>query len=89
MFTRDYAGSTEEIKAALNSNNMEKAVRLAHTVKGVAGNLSAEELRLAASELEKSIMQQPRDSVDSLLEIFDRYLRQLIASLHFIEPKLP
>jgi CheY-like chemotaxis protein/HPt (histidine-containing phosphotransfer) domain-containing protein len=89
MFTRDYAGSTEEIKAALNSNNIEKAVRLAHTVKGVAGNLSAEELRLAASELEKSIMQQPRDSVDSLLEIFDRYLRQLIASLHFIEPKLP
>jgi PAS domain S-box-containing protein len=89
MFSHDYAGTTEEIKAALNSNNMEKALRLAHTVKGVAGNLSAEELRKAASELEKSIMQQPQDSVDRRLEVFDRFLQQMTESLQFLESHFP
>ena len=89
VFCRDFAETTNEIKAALSSNKIEKAVHLVHTVKGVAGNLSAEDLRSAASELEKSIMQQPSDMVESRLEVFDKFLRQVIESLAYLESQCP
>ena len=41
----------QEIRAALHSGDRETAGRLAHTVKGVSGNLGAESLYSAAAEL--------------------------------------
>ena len=47
--------AVEQIKAALQSGDVETATRLAHTVKGVSGNLGGDNLYQAAAELEKAI----------------------------------
>ena len=80
-FSHDYADVTDEIKAALSRNDMDTAIRLAHTVKGVSGNLSAKDLYAVASELEKSIKLKIREKFNVLLEAFDQALRQVLESV--------
>ena len=43
------------IRSSVKSSEMESAVRAAHTLKGVAGNIGASELQEAAAELERSL----------------------------------
>jgi HPt (histidine-containing phosphotransfer) domain-containing protein len=81
MFSRDYAGMTDEIKAALNRKDTETAERLTHTIRGVAGNLSARDLQRSASELEKGIKQQIPEKLDILLQTFEHYLTQVLESV--------
>jgi HPt (histidine-containing phosphotransfer) domain-containing protein len=85
VFSRDYAGVTDEIKAALNHNDKDTAVRLAHTIKGVSGNLSAKDLHAVASELEKCIKQQMLEKFDSMLAVFDQALRQVLESVKCLD----
>ncbi len=85
VFSRDYAGVTDEIKAALKRNDMDTAVHLAHTIKGVSGNLSAKDLHAVASELEKCIKQQILEKFDSMLEVFDQALRQVLESVKCLD----
>jgi PAS domain S-box-containing protein len=51
-FSRDYPGSAEAIAAALDAGKTDEAARLAHTLKGVAGNIGAMDLHLAAKEVD-------------------------------------
>jgi two-component system, sensor histidine kinase and response regulator len=51
-FTRDYAGAAETIDQMLAAGDTAEARRLAHTLKGVAGNISAEALSVASREME-------------------------------------
>ena len=51
-FAAGYAGFDEKIAAAFNEGNFESAVHLAHTMKGLAGNLGAEVLQEASLALE-------------------------------------
>jgi len=88
VFSCDYIDATAEINAALHCSDGEKAMRLAHTIKGVSGNFSAENLRVAASELEKGIRQQIPDEIEHLLEIFDQALKQVLKSIKFLESPL-
>lgn len=59
-FAARYGGIAEDISQSIADRNLEEAVRLAHTVKGIAANLGAEALAEAAGALEKTIM---RDAV--------------------------
>lgn len=58
-FAVRYSTITEDISNSLLLNDLETAVRLAHTVKGIAANLGAEALADAAGALEKTITQDP------------------------------
>ena len=58
-----------EISAALKSGDTKLAERLAHTVKGVAGNIGITEVHSAAQRLEKAI-REGHDSVPTLLDEF-------------------
>ena len=58
-FATRYATITEDITNSLQHNDLETAVRLAHTVKGIAANLGAESLAEAAGALEKTITHDP------------------------------
>ena len=51
-FVRDFATATQEITISLKSGKYEDAKRIAHTVKGVAGNIAAGELAEVAAELD-------------------------------------
>jgi HPt (histidine-containing phosphotransfer) domain-containing protein len=85
VFSRDYAGVTDEIKAALSRSDIDTAVRLAHTIRGVSGNLSAKDLHAVASDLEKCIKQRILEKLDFLLEVFDQALRQVLESVKCLD----
>jgi two-component system, sensor histidine kinase and response regulator len=51
-FFTGYAQTAEEIRQTLQSGDLATAERLAHTLKGVAGNLGAERLAAAATALD-------------------------------------
>ena len=50
------------IGAALAQSDLPLATRMAHTLKGLAGNLGARELQQAADRLETACMAEPRDA---------------------------
>jgi len=77
-FLDDYPQARNQIEAALESDDQELAQRLAHTIKGVAGNIGAMELQAAAGEVEKAIKQQEHEQLGGLLETFDEELKTVL-----------
>jgi CheY-like chemotaxis protein/HPt (histidine-containing phosphotransfer) domain-containing protein len=75
----------EETRRALQDEETETAARLAHTVKGVSGNLGAEDLFSAAEDLEKAIKQRDTDSLDSLLGDFESQLNVVMGGIQSLE----
>ena len=83
-FHRDFANVTEEIQAAIQRNQQDDwatAQRLAHSVKGVAGNLSAKALYDAALTLEKTIQEEKREILPTVLNAFDQLVTQMLTSI--------
>jgi PAS domain S-box-containing protein len=54
-FRRDWANAAEQIEEALSRSDIEEAMRLAHSLKGVAGNLGAQRLFDRAADIEARI----------------------------------
>jgi two-component system, sensor histidine kinase and response regulator len=65
QFAAKQADAPEQIAAAIGSGDRKLAERIAHTVKGVAGNLGLGQVFAAAEKLEKTIRQG--DRVDATL----------------------
>ncbi len=63
-FAKNYATISDEIKEALAGKNKDHARNLIHTLKGVAGNLSATDLQSAAHKLESVIREGALDDLD-------------------------
>jgi len=77
----------EAISAALDNADQATAERLAHTMRGVAGNIGASELPALASTLEDAIHRQlPRPDIDARLAALSAPLAALIVAL---EQRLP
>ncbi len=81
---RDYRSTTATIRLALNSYDSHSAERTAHTVKGIAGYISAKELSDAAALLEDNISQGQLDNIDELLAVFEDKLMVVINSIEQI-----
>jgi HPt (histidine-containing phosphotransfer) domain-containing protein len=77
----------EEIKETIKSGDMETAARLAHTVKGVAGNLGAEDLFPVAGALEKAIKQEEMDGLDGLIDNFETELNIVMGGIQELEDR--
>ncbi|MBF0322490.1 MAG: response regulator, partial [Magnetococcales bacterium] len=74
-FHRDFSHTVATIRENLRSENPElwqQARRLAHSVKGVAGNLSAQDLFHAARDLELGIRDNQQQRWPQLLEVYDK-----------------
>ncbi len=67
-FSENQAAAVSDLSTALDSSNKKKAVRLAHTLKGVSGNIGATDLQKTAAKLETAIIDEADDRIDSLLE---------------------
>jgi polar amino acid transport system substrate-binding protein len=80
-FVRDYADAREQLDAALAQEDRETAQRLAHTIKGVAGNIGARSTQQAAGALEAAIRDGEADTLPDLLGAFTEALNTLVASL--------
>ena len=77
-----------EIAAALKSGDTRLAERLAHTVKGVAGNIGIMEVHSAAQRLEKAI-HEGHDSVPTLLDEFRALLSTQVEAIRQALPESP
>src|ERR1700756_5311902 len=69
QFVAKESGAAAQISAALESGDPKLAERIAHTVKGTAGNLGIKEVQSEAQKLEKAI-REGQDSVAALLGTF-------------------
>ncbi|WP_020589216.1 response regulator [Desulfobacter curvatus] len=56
---RDYADAAEQLLFLIESSAFEEAMRLAHSIKGVAGNLGAKKLQAAAQVVEAKLKHAP------------------------------
>ena len=66
-FTHDHAGDIDRLRRALEENRLEEARRLAHTLKGVAGNLAAPRMLEAASKVDAALRDGARSRADAAL----------------------
>lgn len=73
-FYENNINCAEQIKTAVHNKDQELAVRLAHTVKGVAGNLGAVELNRTAALVEAKLKKAIVEFDDSDLKDFDEKL---------------
>jgi PAS domain S-box-containing protein len=76
----------EQIKAALQLSDLETAARLAHTVKGVSGNLGGDNLYKAAAQLEKAIKEGRNPDV--VMSEFDSQVKIVMDSIRVLEERL-
>ena len=85
-FAKNYGGITEKIKSSLSDGETVRARYLAHTLKGVAGNLSASELQAAASELESAIENgRTEETVARKLGSLERSLARVLSSIQSVK----
>ena len=80
----DYAGAGQEIKTLLNSDKGAEAERLAHSIKGVAGNVGAGSLQEAAAALESTIKKGETDSYEEKISFFGRVLSDVVTALKIL-----
>ncbi len=86
-FKRAHADTTDQIKKALEKKDMELALRLCHTIKGVAGNCSAMDLQASAQNLESGIKKRQNDKFKDLLNDFDDSLKKVLEAAVMLEQK--
>ena len=80
QFAAKQADAPAQISAALDSGDPKLAERIAHTVKGVAGNIGITEVQSSAQKLEKAL-REAQDSVPALLEQFATRLNVQVAAI--------
>ncbi len=81
MFSQNYPQAAENLRAALQANDLELAHRLAHTLKGVSGTIGADSLREASLQLEQAILNQRAEEYETLLDQLARRLSQTLTSI--------
>lgn len=78
-FMDNYAGTPGNICLALGKGDRQLAERLAHTVKGVAGNIGAADVQKMAQELEQSIREN--DAAELTEQIRKRFADTLLLQI--------
>jgi CheY-like chemotaxis protein/HPt (histidine-containing phosphotransfer) domain-containing protein len=78
---KDFNEAGVEFRRLLEAGCDADAMRLAHTVKGVSGNLGADRIRGAASALESALKRGVKDGLGPLVEEFDQALSEVVAGL--------
>ncbi|CAK8714837.1 histidine kinase [Candidatus Electronema halotolerans] len=84
-FVSEHTGAVEDIRSLLEQDERPSAERLAHTLKGMAGAIGAEDLQTAARLLEDGIRRHK--ALEPLLSAAEEQLRQTAAALqHHLPP---
>lgn len=80
-FYKNYSGIAEQIKTALEKEDLELVQRLSHTVKGVSGNLGAHDLYDSSAKLEAALRHKKHDEIEKALVSFKDVLNIVMNSL--------
>ncbi|TFW31136.1 Hpt domain-containing protein [Massilia horti] len=82
-FRSNYLSASGSIRAALAADNVQAAERLAHTLKGAAGMIEANELQQRAFLLEQSL-RAPREGCQRELDLMDAELARVMREVDTI-----
>ena len=90
-FADNQATVADDIRKAAAAGDWELAKRLAHTLKGVAGNISAKTLSLTARNLEEALSGEVgRDSqIAALIASVGAELDRIVAAVRAGQPAMP
>ncbi len=80
IFAQDHQGITEEVRHLIADNDTLSAARLVHGLKGVAGNLSADRLRIASANLETALKNKDINASSALLPLLDAALAEVFTA---------
>jgi HPt (histidine-containing phosphotransfer) domain-containing protein len=83
-FVDNQKETDQAIRNAINSNQMKDAVRLAHTLKGVSGNIGADELYKAAQKLEALLIDKDLDKTEKALDEVSEVLNKIVVELRSV-----
>jgi diguanylate cyclase (GGDEF)-like protein len=86
-FRDDQAGVVEKIRQASRDGEHKTAVRMAHTLRGLAGNVGAASLAKLAGELETALKDQQRERAEALLDVLAAPLDALIGEIDRVLPQ--
>ncbi len=81
-FAQNHADTADRILSALSVADMETAQRLAHTIKGVAGNIGAKPLFNVVTQVDTALKEADIDTAHSLLGAFEVCLTQTIEGIN-------
>jgi PAS domain S-box-containing protein len=80
-FREGHTESVEQIYQALDAGDIETAHRIAHTMKGLAGNLGADELQSAAEKVDREFKAEDLESVKGLLPAMENALLRVAQAI--------
>lgn len=83
-FASGYQPYAANIRKAISENKIEEARRLAHTLKGVAGNISANEIFILSEQLEKALIPAKPEDCTALLDALDTALKSVVEALEVV-----
>jgi polar amino acid transport system substrate-binding protein len=86
-FIRNYGGTCQAIAEAIEKSDLDSAKRLAHTVKGTAGNIGATGLYKAAAALESALAGDEQGTAAPALARFKTSIDQVIEALRPVAEK--
>ena len=78
-----------QIRQALDRSDTQTALEMAHTLKGVAGNLGAAELSDAAAALETLLKKGESTGLDQALQTLQACFLQVMDSIALLQPEEP
>jgi len=84
-FRQEYEGAVTQLRGFLDENNREGAIRYAHTIKGMAGNLSAIGLADASLELEMALRESAVEDHTPFIDQFEAALLQFLTTARRVE----
>ncbi len=88
-FARDYSDIPEKISTALQDQDIEAVQELAHSVKGLAGNLSAESLAKAAYAIEHAARNNNLGNITVLSDTFQEAFSQAMEAISSLDAGPP
>ena len=80
-FRQSHARAVEDIRGALDAGDYERAHRIAHTVRGLAGNIGAKELQAAAAAVEAAFKDSDPARAETALPALEAALRRVVSSI--------
>jgi CheY-like chemotaxis protein/HPt (histidine-containing phosphotransfer) domain-containing protein len=85
LFRQDRANGVQELRSALDGQDFELAHRLAHTLKGVAGTIGADELSEAARQMEEAIKNEQPALFENQLERLEYWMAVTLRAISKLE----
>ncbi|MCP5198066.1 MAG: response regulator [Gammaproteobacteria bacterium] len=84
-FHEDHRTAADKIRQCLVQGDMAQALRVAHTLKGVAGAVGAKDLSKAAEDLYKALDYNNPQLIEETLQVFDQALCLVMINLATLE----